>query len=327
MMLPLFMAVALMAIASGQSISIGTDCECNVSVEATSAIHALGSSHGSGECTRESADPLDVWKGIGVEFKGGADTFDYRIDCVKPCKISRVDLAGSAWCGGDTRLSLWDGDRSTKLAELDTDVSDSSGYYEFHVTADPDYAYSYRVVETGDTCSTWRCRSTLNITAEVDPAYKDPAYDGDHCDAFPIDDFLTKCSSEHAQYGADIHALQSASNVTNDAIQALQDDITNLKANQTSVDSDFAARLQALEEWKETILTISDAHSVPNVADFGRDFGALNPSASVVPTNSKDLLILFLAVTNVVVMVGGCIAYSRTKGNAQYGGVYCSGNE
>jgi len=307
-MLHITVAAVLATIASGQSVDIGTDCECSVSVVATSPTYDLGSSKGDEGCTRESTDPLDVWNHIGVEFQGvgtGTETFDYRIDCVKPCKITRVDVEGEAFCGHDTKLQLWNGDRTTMFAEKDADLG-SNSYHEVHVTADPDYAYSYRVVEVDDTCDTYRCRSTLNITAEVDPSY--------HCDAFPIDDFLTKCSNEHAQTGSDILALQSAANVTGQAIQDLLADIRLLQANSTAQQTTFDARLQALEDWKATILTISDAHGEPIVADLGGDFGVENPSPFVVTMNAKDLLILFLAVINVALMVGVCVACTRAKG-------------
>ena len=94
-----------------------------------------------------------------------SETFDYQIDCNHHCSITQVVMKGAAFCGGDTTLQLWDSARTTLLAQVDTNINSGSGYYTFTLTANTDYIQSFRVVETGDTCSTWRCRNSLSITA------------------------------------------------------------------------------------------------------------------------------------------------------------------
>ena len=114
--------------------------------------------------------------GNGVVFMGTyystSETFDYGIDCNHQCSITQVVMEGAAFCGGDTTLQLWNGDRTTLLAQVDPNTNDGGGYYTFTLTANTDYIQSFRVVETGDTCNTWRCRNSLSIAgvAAGDPS-------------------------------------------------------------------------------------------------------------------------------------------------------------
>merc|ERR1719474_197252 len=119
----IFEFIALTTLVSSQ-IDIGTDCDCTVSVVSTSGTYAVGeASHGAGACSLESADPMDVWQGTGVVFKGTSvsggtpETFDYRIDCAHSCSISQVNMGGAAFCGDRTTLQLWNGDRTVMFSE------------------------------------------------------------------------------------------------------------------------------------------------------------------------------------------------------------------
>jgi len=241
--------IAMLSIASGQSVDIGTDCECSVTEISAAATYEVGASHSSlhssGECVVASTDPLAVWSGVGVEFKGtifdtDGETFDYRVDCERPCSISLVVISGTAWCGGDTTLQLYNGDRSVLLAERDFDFVDENGdnYFSSSLTAGTDYLTSFRIVETGDTCGTWRCRDSLSIVAEADPSFSVTSYE-DECDALPIDTILSKCSANYAASGADILALQSAYNSTSNAIKALQSVDTTTDAAVVGLQADL----------------------------------------------------------------------------------------
>lgn len=210
--------IAMLSIAAGQSVDIGTGCECSVAVESSATTYDVGTTL-QGSLTAESADPLDVWSGVNVIFHGTylsptEQTFDYRIDCARPCSISQVDITGEAWCDGT--LQLYNADRSELLGERDLNLNDAGPLdYAIVIATGTKYLSSFRLVETDVRCTGWRARSSLSFVAET------------------------------LATGADILALQSADNAMEARLRELEEWI---QWKDTLLSMSAAKKLRSAEE-------------------------------------------------------------------------------
>jgi len=215
----LIMAIAMLTCASGSGeiIDVGTKCECEIAERSSTSKYYYNTPHeATGECFDsrirtaaeggdESITEMDVFRGQAVEFytssiptqASESMTFDFWVTCKRMCSISRVEVKGCGWCGGNSVLRLYDshdylnGNRVyiEKVAPLDMNGPDVCGsliingstpnaFNHEPLGSGTPFGTEFTIRQTSDLAPVnqcqenlqyWRCRNSLSMVLSPMP--------------------------------------------------------------------------------------------------------------------------------------------------------------